>query len=148
MKVFISQKMRDLTEEEILKRRQMIIDLVSNDYEKVEVIESWHSDFDKNSVAQLGQSMIEMSDAELVLISDTSIDNTFGFIHGIDNVYDLIEDDNCDNNKAEHLKGSEFEFLICRSYDIPFLIYSFTLDENGSAISVKWEVDYEEPYHE
>ena len=125
MKVFISQKMRDLTEKEIVFRRNLLIDLIKKEYEdeKVEIIESWHPDFDKNSVAQLGQSIIEMSDAQLILISEKSVDNIVHFI---------------DTSEVENIKGSEIEVLICLSYKIPYKIYTFDFDETGGATSAKW----------
>jgi hypothetical protein len=124
MKIFISQKFRDLSEEEILKRKSMIIDLVKTKYEDAEIIENWHPDFDKNSISQLGQSIIEMSDAELVLLSDTSVNNIISFVY--------------QRQDPELIKGSETEALICFSYNIPFKVYGFVLDEDNKATSVNW----------
>ncbi len=124
MKVFISQKFRDLDENEILRRRSMIIELAKATYDDVEIIDNWHPDFDKNSIAQLGQSIIEMSEGELVLLSNTSINNINTFVY--------------ESRETTHIKGSEFEALICFSYDIPFRVYGFTFNEKGEVNGVEW----------
>jgi hypothetical protein len=129
MKIFISQKMRDLTEEEILKRREMIINLIKEEFKvtKVEIIESWHPDFDKNSIWQLGRSIQEMSEADLVLVSDISLRN--------------IQNFKC-LGEISSIKGSEFEVLMCMSYEIPYKVYVFEYEEKRNpltkALSIKW----------
>ena len=125
VKIFISQKMRDLTEEEILRRRNMIIDLIKKDYvnDNVEIIESWHPDFDKNSIAQLGQSIIEMSEANIILLSEKSIDNIVDFMG---------------DAQVEHIKGSEIEAFVCLSYKIPYRVYILDMDLDGKVTGVRW----------
>ena len=129
MKIFISQKFRDLSEEEVLKRRKMIINLIKTEFKitKVDIIENWHPDFDKNSVGQLGRSIMEMSEADLVLISDISLKN--------------IQNFKC-FGEISSIKGSEFEVLMCMSYGIPYKVYSFGYEEKrnplSKAISINW----------
>lgn len=123
MKVFISQKFRNLTAAEVLRRREMLIELAKTESDNVEIIDSWHPGFDKNSVAQLGQSIIEMSGADLVMVSDVSFNNITEFVK---------------TQKVENFKGSEFEALICASYNIHAKMYTINVDSNGSALSVEW----------
>lgn len=129
MKIFISQKFRDLSEEEVLRRRKMIISLIKTEFKitKVEIIENWHPNFDKNSVSQLGDSIIEMSEADLVLVSDISLKN--------------IQNFKC-MGEPSSLKGSEFEVLMCMSYEIPYKVYVLEYEEQrnplSKAISIKW----------
>jgi len=124
MKVFISQRFRDIPEQEVLRRRQMIIDLAKYNYHDAEIIESWHPNFDKSSVAQLGQSIIEMSVADLVLISYGSMLNVFRFAS------DAEYGGKLDDDTLTSLRGSEYEILICRSYNIPVRVYKFIFDKD------------------
>jgi len=123
MKIFISQKFRNLTEEVILKRKDLLLKLVHENYDNVEIIENYHPEFDKNSVKQLGESIKEMSDADLVLISDTSLYNIAEFIR---------------TASTNNFKGSEFEVMMSMSYDIPYVVYGFNEDDDGN-ISVEWK---------
>jgi hypothetical protein len=123
MKVFLSQKFRNITVKEILIRRKMLIDFVHTEYDDAQIIENWHPNFDKNSVAQLGQSIIELSEADLVLVSDVSQANISDFVT---------------TGSVKELKGSEIEVLVCASFGIETRAYVFILDENGLAIRVEW----------
>lgn len=129
MKIFISQKFRDLSEEEVLRRRKMIINLIKSEFKvtELEIIENWHPNFDKNSISQLGSSIIEMSEADLVLVSDISFKN--------------IQNFKC-MGEPSSLKGSEFEVLICKSYEIPYKVYVLEYEEKrnplSKAVSIKW----------
>lgn len=123
MKVFISQKFRDLTEEEVLRNRNILIDLVKSEYDDVEIIESYHPDFDKNSISQLGRSLIEMSEADLVLLSEISINNIVDFTNYM---------------SMKSLKGSEVEAIICHTYNIPFKVYRFKNKPGGRYFKAEW----------
>lgn len=132
IKVFISHKFRDLPEELILKNRRAIVNLVTAEYKNVEIIESYHPEFDKNSVKQLGESIKEMSDADLIVFSKVSTDNVANFRYDQDCKY------------AEYIGGSEIEFLIASRYNKRYRLYEFTNEIEGS-LKVNWASDEYNP---
>lgn len=73
-KVFISQPMNGLSEEEILKARQDVIEaLYDYGYEpgEIEIIDSYIKEYDssKNSLYYLGKSLQLMSEADIVVFA-------------------------------------------------------------------------------
>lgn len=73
MKVFISQTMRDKTDEEILETRAKIIDKVKYlfDKENIEVLDSFFqgAPHDANPLWYIGESLKVMSEADLVVFA-------------------------------------------------------------------------------
>lgn len=140
MKVFISQRFRDKTKEEIESTREKIKDAyirhiaettdISSIY-GTEWIESWHPEnYDKNSIYLLGDSIKELSKADLVLLPKSALMNVDEFVH------------HADNSTVKHsinisnLKGCELELLISFTYGKKYLFYY----ENGGEIKIKDDI--------
>ena len=111
MKIFISQPMNGLTDEEILNKRNKVIEEVKNIYkEDVEVIDSFLKDYnpEKNCALKYLSKSIEMlADADLAVFIDNwgqyrgcRIEHLCAVNYGIDCKY-------IDFNKKEKLKSSE-----------------------------------------
>lgn len=97
MKVFISQPMYGLSDEEVLATRAEAVEFVSRAYGEVEVIESYiHENVPANAgrLWHLGESIKLMSEAELVV-----------FCPGY-----------------ECARGCRVEEKICEEYHIPYII--------------------------
>ena len=67
MKIFISQKMRDLTKEQILERRSQIIEYLSTQFKDFEVIESVLDPNEHCPLWYLGNSIELLSSADLAV---------------------------------------------------------------------------------
>lgn len=67
MRVFISQPMRDKTDEEIKRERKSVIELLHMDYEDVEIIDSFFETAPHGSapVWYLGKSIQLLADADM-----------------------------------------------------------------------------------
>lgn len=97
MKVFISQPMNGLPEEEVIAVRKRAIETIEHVYGKVEIIESYiHENVPKNAgrLWHLGESIKLMSEADLVV-----------FCPGYENA-----------------RGCRIEEAVCDEYDIPSVI--------------------------
>ena len=74
MKVFISQPMHGLTDEEILKRRKELIETIKNRFgDNVEIIDSFTKSPEliaKGRIAMLGDSIQLMADADVVFFAN------------------------------------------------------------------------------
>lgn len=74
MKIFISQPMNGLTDEEILSKRNRVIEEVKNIYgEDVEVIDSFFKDYDPKgncALKYLSKSIEMLADADLAVFVD------------------------------------------------------------------------------
>lgn len=70
MKVFISQPMSGLSEEEVMKERQRALDVIKTRHpdQEIEVIENYKHDLPEGShpLDYLGRDIIMMKDADLV----------------------------------------------------------------------------------
>lgn len=74
MNVFISQPMAGLTDEEILKRRNELIEMISTKFkgETIQVIDSFHKPDElvkKGRIAMLGHSISMMYNADIVVFA-------------------------------------------------------------------------------
>jgi len=73
MKVFVSQPMNGIPEDEILRRRDELFNLAKNIFgDRVELIDSYTKSQeleDRGAVAVLGDSIALMADAELVVFA-------------------------------------------------------------------------------
>lgn len=69
MKVFISQPMRGRTDKEILEERERIIEIVKEDYENVEVLDTFFAGNNWGAVKCLGKSIELLSEADVVVFA-------------------------------------------------------------------------------
>lgn len=95
MKIFISQPMRDKTDEEILEERNHIVNFIKVFYglDSVDVIDSFFKDFDPNAMPTdfLGESIKLLGRADLVVFAE-------GW---------------------ENYRGCMVEHYVCNRYNIP-----------------------------
>ena len=93
MKVFISQPMQNKTEKEILDQRNKITDYINENYDKVEIIDSYveTAPDEVNPVFFLGLSMQFLSQADVCI-----------FAQG-----------------WEDARGCRIEHQVCEEYNIP-----------------------------
>lgn len=114
MKVFISQKMRDKTPEEIKAERSKIQGrfIMSREGKECEFIKSYLPELKfKDPITSLSQSLALLADADVVLIPIAST---------------MVNDDVPPRtlvHSANPLKGCEFEYLIAKSYGKKVVIY-------------------------
>lgn len=116
MKVFISQKMRGLTHEQILEERTKIqatfIKHIGGVKKGCEFIKSYIPELKfKDPITSLSQSLALLAEADVVLvpISATMVDDDVPprtMIHG-----------------TNPLRGCEFEYLIAKSYGKNIVVY-------------------------
>ena len=66
MKIFISQETKNLSEEQILKRRSEIVEFLETQFKDFEVLDNV-LDLDKNELQNLGKSIELLSEADLVV---------------------------------------------------------------------------------
>ena len=66
MKIFISQETKNLSEEQILKRRSEIVEFLETQFSEFEVLDNV-LDLDKNELQNLGESIGLLSEADLVV---------------------------------------------------------------------------------
>ena len=138
MKIFISQKMRDKTHEEIVYERDVIFSKWAEFRVAIydQKINSYLSEFKlKDPIKCLANSLSLMADADIVLVPKSVISNFF-HSHGLD--IELWQSMRVPVHKfyAEHiknLKGCEFEFLIALSYGKKVYYY----DDNYKFTEVK-----------
>lgn len=130
MKVFISLAYKGFSEEEILNRRELLTRLTKQsvlESTEIEIIQNYQPDFNKNSIARIGVSLVGMSNADVVLIHSKHRRK----------LRDLDMD--C---YLESLGNSEIEFLVARAYEAKLGItikeYYFELDTEGRAKSAHW----------
>lgn len=96
-KLFISQPMRDKTDEEIKKEREDIISACRNEYGKVEVLDSFFESapHDAKPLWFLGKSLEMLSNADIVFFAEgwsnyrgCRIEHECAKEYGIEIVYD------------------------------------------------------------
>lgn len=112
-KIFISQDMRLLSQDQILEVRNLIMRdfkaLFGNDFE---FIESYNPHLRvKTPIEALGHSLIMLSDADILLASKTR--------------YDQVKNETvaiCNERKL--LRGVETEITVASTYGIPIIYYS------------------------
>lgn len=70
-KVFISQPMRDKTDEEILKERESIIEKVKEMYGDVEILDTFfqNASYEAKPLWYLGKSLEYLSEADIVVFA-------------------------------------------------------------------------------
>lgn len=118
MKIFISQKMRDKTHEEILKERKAIEQAFSLTIPRdvvvecdFEYIESYKPELAfKDPITSLSQSLAMLAEADIVLMPKSVIKSVKRFS------VDFMKSQKQYGNEFENLRGCEFEFLIAKSY--------------------------------
>ena len=67
MKVFISQPMRGLSDEEIKNNRERAILEIKSKYDNVEILDSFFGDYNGNAVQFLGKSILLLGEADLAV---------------------------------------------------------------------------------
>lgn len=72
-KVMISQKMRDMSEEEIKKNRDALINIAKDIYPDCEIVDSYFEDYPESTVKNapvwyLGKSIQKLSEADVLLV--------------------------------------------------------------------------------
>ena len=98
MKIFISQPMRDKTDDEIQKERQKIVDALRTDYDKdAEILDSFFKDapHDAQPLWYLGESLKLLSQADVAYFADgwqacrgCSIEHEAAWRYGIRIIHD------------------------------------------------------------
>lgn len=75
MKVFISQPMRGRSDEEILKEREEITNLVKDQFpgEEIEILESFFEDGNGGGLYFLGRSLMLLDQADLVVFAPDAL---------------------------------------------------------------------------
>lgn len=118
-KVFISQDMRLLSQDQILEVRNVIMRdfkaLFGNDFE---FIESYKPELKhKTPIEALGHSLIMLSEADIILASKTR--------------YDSVKNETVsDCNDQKLLRGVETEIIVASTYGIPVIFYSLNEDKD------------------
>lgn len=121
MKVFISQKMRGKSHEEILEDRELIKHMfkqseLNKKEEEIEFIESYLPELEhKNPIEALSKSLSLLADADVVLVPLES----FHEIRSLNNCGDAKE--YIENN----IKGCELETIIAFAYGKEVIAYNF-----------------------
>ena len=127
MKIFISQKMRDKTHEEIWKeceriKSEWVKAHLNDDLSELEFIEpfllNWKATSDIN---ELTNDLIMLDEADIVLVPKKAKENVTVFTVKILNW----------NSEFSLLRGCEFEFLIAKSYGKKVYTYNenYTFEE-------------------
>lgn len=97
MKIFISQPMKDKTDEEIKTERQNIIEVLNRNYGDVEIIDSFFegAPHDATPVWFLGRSLEKLSEADAVYFADgwqdargCKIEHEVAIAYGFNIIYD------------------------------------------------------------
>lgn len=128
MKVFISQKMRDKTQEEILKERHdievgftfeafHIVGWGAFDTGTITIIDSYKPELKfKDPITSLSQSLALLADADVVLVPRSSLDaiarDFMGSNDRIQTNYEAIKG----GAVGYSIKGCELELLVAKSY--------------------------------
>ena len=111
-KVFISQPMRGLSDEEITAKRAHLVEIArSVEDGDLEILDSFFQDFDGNALAFLGKSISLLSEADLAVFGEGWQD----------------------------ARGCQIEHLCCMGYDIQ-VIEEITKEESKWFVAAHWLV--------
>jgi hypothetical protein len=126
-KIFISQDMRQLSQEEILKVRLTIMRDFKNLFgTEFEFIDSYKPDLQhKSPIEALGHSLVMLSGADILLASKSRYESVINFSVGY-----------CNDHKM--LRGVETEINVAATYGIPVIFYS--LNEQKDQVRFEFNI--------